>query len=73
LYLLGFGLFRSLNAMGMVDALLPYEWIDCSVLGFCCLFLSFLNCLGFEGFLKTHSKVLVWARKKREICQNSRS
>jgi len=52
LYLLGFGWFHGLNAKGMFDVLLPYEWFGCSVLGFCFLFWSCLSCLVLWRFLK---------------------
>jgi hypothetical protein len=38
LYLLGFGLFESPNAKGVVDFLLPFEWVGCFAVGV--LFLS---------------------------------
>jgi len=33
LYLLGFGLFESPNVKGVVDFLLPFEWVACFVIG----------------------------------------
>ena len=42
LYLFGFGLFHAPNAKGMVDFLLPFEWVGCFMLGV--LF------LGWSGF-----------------------
>jgi hypothetical protein len=33
LYLLGFGLFHSPNAKGLIDFLLPFEWVACTIVG----------------------------------------
>ena len=43
LYLLGFGLFHGSNAKGTVDAILPYEWAACTLVGFLFLGWSVLS------------------------------
>jgi hypothetical protein len=52
LYLLGFGLFHGSNAKGLIDALLPYEWVGCTILGASFLAWSAKSYVGLWRLLK---------------------